>query len=131
MFTKAHPTPVAGFLSTASKAAGFAVLIRLFTVVFPVVSPDWSLILAVLATLTMTVGNLIALAQKNVKRMLAYSSIAHAGYAMIGVVAFSQLGTSSTVFYLLGYILTNLLAFGIVAIVGRDRARTIILHIKA
>jgi NADH-quinone oxidoreductase subunit N len=113
------PTPVAGFLSTASKAAGFAVLIRLFTVVFPVVSPDWSLILAVLATLTMTVGNLIALAQKNIKRMLAYSSIAHAGYAMIGVVAFSQLGTSSTVFYLLGYVLTNLLAFGIVAIVGR------------
>ena len=113
------PTPVAGFLSTASKAAGFAVLIRLFTVVFPVLSADWSLILAILATLTMTVGNLIALAQKNLKRMLAYSSIAHAGYAMIGVVAFSQLGTSSAVFYLIGYILTNLLAFGVVGIVGR------------
>lgn len=113
------PTPVAGFLSTASKAAGFAVLIRLFTAVFPVISADWSLILAVLATLTMTVGNLIALAQKNIKRMLAYSSIAHAGYAMIGVVAFSQLGTSSVVFYLIGYVLTNLLAFGIVGIVGR------------
>ena len=67
----------------------------------------------------MTVGNLIALAQKNLKRMLAYSSIAHAGYAMIGVVAFSQLGTSSAVFYLIGYILTNLLAFGVVGIVGR------------
>lgn len=113
------PTPVAGFLSTASKAAGFAVLIRLFAAVFPVISADWSLILAILATLTMTVGNLIALAQKSIKRMLAYSSIAHAGYAMIGVVAFSQLGTASVVFYLIGYVLTNLLAFGIVGIVGR------------
>jgi len=112
------PTPVAGFLSTASKAAGFAVILRLFMVVFPVLSPDWSMILAVLATLTMTVGNLIALAQKNVKRLLAYSSIAHAGYAMIGVVAFSQLGVASAVFYLIAYILTNLLAFGIVGIVG-------------
>jgi NADH-quinone oxidoreductase subunit N len=113
------PTPVAGFLSTASKAAGFAVILRLFTVVFPSLSANWSLILAVLATLTMTVGNLIALAQKNIKRLLAYSSIAHAGYAMIGVVAFSQLGAASTVFYLIAYILTNLAAFGIVAAVGR------------
>ena len=113
------PTQVAGFLSTASKAAGFAVLIRLFAAVFPPVSTDWSLILAILATLTMTVGNLIALAQKNIKRMLAYSSIAHAGYAIIGVVAFSQLGIASAVFYLFGYVLTNLLAFGIVGIVGR------------
>jgi NADH-quinone oxidoreductase subunit N len=113
------PTPVAGFLSTASKAAGFAVLVRLFTAVFPVISANWSMILAVLATLTMTVGNLIALTQKSVKRMLAYSSIAHAGYAMIGVVAYSQLGMASVVFYLIAYMLTNLLAFGIVAIVGR------------
>jgi NADH-quinone oxidoreductase subunit N len=113
------PTPVAGFLSTASKAAGFAVIIRLLTAAFPVVSANWSLILAVLAALTMTVGNLIALAQKNVKRLLAYSSIAHAGYAMIGVVAFSQLGIASAVFYLIAYILTNLLVFGIVAIVGQ------------
>ncbi len=113
------PTPAAGFLSTASKAAGFAVIIRLLTAVFPVISADWSMILAVLAALTMTVGNLIALAQKNVKRLLAYSSIAHAGYAMIGIVAFSQLGIASAVFYLMAYILTNLLAFGIVSIVGR------------
>jgi NADH-quinone oxidoreductase subunit N len=112
------PTPVAGFLSTASKTAGFAVLIRLFTAVFPAINADWSLILAILATLTMTIGNLIALTQKNIKRMLAYSSIAHAGYATIGVVAYSQLGNSSVVFYLIGYVLTNLLAFGIVGIVG-------------
>jgi len=113
------PTQVAGFLSTASKAAGFAVIIRLFIAAFPAIHADWSLILAVLATLTMTVGNLIALAQKSIKRMLAYSSIAHAGYAMIGVVAFSQLGIASVVFYLIGYVLTNLLAFGIVGTVGR------------
>lgn len=113
------PTPVAGFLSTASKAAGFVVILRLFMVVFPSISTNWSLILAILATLTMTVGNLIALAQKNIKRMLAYSSIAHAGYAMIGVVAFSQLGAASAVFYLIAYILTNLAAFGVVTAFGR------------
>jgi NADH-quinone oxidoreductase subunit N len=113
------PTPVAGFLSTASKAAGFAVVLRLFMAAFPSLAANWSLILAVLATLTMTVGNLIALTQKNIKRLLAYSSIAHAGYAMIGVVTFSQLGAASTVFYLIAYILTNLAAFGIVTAFGR------------
>jgi NADH-quinone oxidoreductase subunit N len=115
------PTPVAGFLSTASKAAGFAVILRLFLAAFSVqeISANLGLILAVLATLSMTVGNLIALTQKNIKRLLAYSSIAHAGYAMIGVVTFSQLGAASTVFYLLAYILTNLAAFGIVAAAGK------------
>lgn len=113
------PTPVAGFLSTASKAAGFAVLMRLFVAAFPIVNADWSLILAILAALTMTVGNLIALAQKEVKRLLAYSSISHAGYALIGVVAFSHLGIVSVIFYLIAYVLTNLLAFGVVAIVGK------------
>jgi NADH-quinone oxidoreductase subunit N len=113
------PTPVAGFLSTASKAAGFAVILRLLTAVFPVISANWSMILAVLATLTMTVGNLIAITQKSVKRMLAFSSIAHAGYAMIGLVAYTQLGNASVIFYLIAYILTNLLAFGVVEIVNR------------
>jgi NADH-quinone oxidoreductase subunit N len=115
------PSPVAGFLSTASKAAGFAVIVRLVTAAFSAndVSVNWSLILAVLSTLTMVVGNFIALAQKNVKRLLAYSSIAHAGYAMIGIVAFNQFGFASTVFYMVAYLLTNLLAFGIVAVVGR------------
>ena len=115
------PSPVAGFLSTASKAAGFAVIVRLLTAAFSAqtVSVNWSLILAALATLTMVVGNFVALAQKNVKRLLAYSSIAHAGYAMIGIVAFNQLGFASTVFYMIIYLLTNLLAFGIVSIVGQ------------
>jgi NADH-quinone oxidoreductase subunit N len=108
------PTPVAGFLSTASKAAGFAVLVRLFLVVFPDIAYDWASILAVLSAITMTLGNLVALKQTNIKRLLAYSSIAHAGYAMIGVVAVTELGVTSVVFYLLAYILTNLAAFGIV-----------------
>jgi NADH-quinone oxidoreductase subunit N len=108
------PTPVAGFLSTASKAAGFAVLTRLFVIAFPAIAYDWASMLAVLAAITMTLGNLVALKQTNIKRLLAYSSIAHAGYAMIGVVAFTKLGVTSVVFYLLAYILTNLAAFGIV-----------------
>ena len=108
------PTPVAGFLSTASKAAGFAVLTRLFMIAFPEIAYEWASILAILAAITMTLGNLVALKQTNIKRLLAYSSIAHAGYAMIGVVAVSELGVTSVVFYLLAYILTNLAAFGIV-----------------
>jgi NADH-quinone oxidoreductase subunit N len=113
------PTPVAGFLSTASKAAGFAVLVRLFFVAFPGFAPSWTLVLAALSAITMTVGNLLAISQTNVKRLLAYSSIAHAGYALIGVVAFSQLGAASVVFYLAAYIVTNLLAFGVVMAFSR------------
>ena len=120
------PTPVAGFLSTASKAAGFAVLTRLLSTVFegsltPLtdLAYSWASILAVLAAVTMTLGNLVALKQTNIKRLLAYSSIAHAGYAMIGVVAVTELGVTSVVFYLLAYIVTNLAAFGIVMAFGR------------
>jgi len=120
------PTPVAGFLSTVSKAAGFSVLLRLFVVAFPLDAQAWSLLFAVLSVLTMTLGNLLAIAQKNIKRMLAYSSIAHAGYVLIGVAAIymrdaalSPLGVTSVIFYLVAYILTNLLAFGIVMTFGR------------
>ncbi len=109
------PTPIAGFLSTASKAAGYAVLLRLFFIAFPEpsLSNSWTITLAVIAAVTMTVGNLLALPQKNIKRLLAYSSVAHTGYTLIGVVALTQLGAASVVFYLAAYILTNLLAFGI------------------
>lgn len=119
------PTPVAGFLSTASKAAGFAVLVRLFFVAFPNLAESWTLILAVTSAITMTVGNLLSLQQTNIKRLLAYSSVAHAGYALIGVVAFSkslaiqELGASSVVFYMAAYIATNLLAFGIIMAFSR------------
>jgi NADH-quinone oxidoreductase subunit N len=113
------PTPVSGFLSTASKAAGFAVILRLFIVAFPDISYDWASILAILSAITMTLGNLVAMKQSNIKRLLAYSSVAHAGYAMIGVVAVTRLGVTSVVFYLLAYIVTNLAAFGIVVAFGR------------
>jgi NADH-quinone oxidoreductase subunit N len=113
------PTPVAGFLSTASKAAGFAVVARLFLVAFPGFSIDWTALLAILSAVTMTVGNLLALPQHNVKRLLAYSSISHAGYAMIGIVAASRLGIASVAFYMLAYIVTNLAAFGIAMAVDR------------
>lgn len=113
------PTPVAGFLSTASKAAGFAVLLRVFISAFPMLAPYWGAVIAALATATMLLGNLLALAQKNIKRLLAYSSIAQAGYALIGVVALSFLGVASVVFYLIVYVVTNLAAFGIVTAVGR------------
>jgi NADH-quinone oxidoreductase subunit N len=117
------PTPVAGFLSTASKAAGFAVVLRLFFAIFPDPNVDlargWAIALAILATVTMTVGNLLALPQTNLKRLIAFSSVSHAGYALIGVVAMSQLGAASVVFYLAAYIATNLLAFGIIMAFSR------------
>lgn len=113
------PTPVAGFLSTASKAAGFAVLLRVLLIVFPFLAGQWGAILAALSVATMTLGNLIALTQRNIKRMLAYSSIAHAGYILIGVVSVSALGLVSVVYYLIAYLVTNLAAFGVVAIFGR------------
>src|SRR4030066_1157424 len=119
------PTPIAGFLSTASKAAGFVVLLRVLITIFtPSATPEWNNILAVVAVLTMTIGNVLALVQKNIKRLLAFSSIAHAGYILIGVVALSQLGLTSVVFYLIAYLITNLAAFGIVMtfsqVVGSD-----------
>lgn len=131
------PTPVAGFLSTASKAAGFLILMRVFFVAFPVVmTPDgnvleasqlWGGLIAAISVATMTLGNLLALAQKNIKRMLAYSSVAHAGYALIGIASLSGLGLTSTIYYLIAYLLTNLAAFGAVSaysrIIGSDEIK--------
>lgn len=108
------PTPVAGFLSTASKAAGFAVLIRFLMIALPSLSDDWSTIMAIVAVGTMTLGNFLAISQSNIKRMLAYSSIAHAGYILIGVATATELGMASVSFYLIAYLVTNLAAFGIV-----------------
>lgn len=113
------PTPVAGFLSTASKVAGFTVLMRVLLTVFPIAIPYWTAIIAALSTASMTLGNTFALAQKNIKRLLAYSSIAHAGYALIGVAAASTLGMTATIFYLIVYLITNLAAFGVVSAFSR------------
>lgn len=114
------PTPITAFISTASKAAGFAVLLRFMLAVFPGIQPYWTGILSAAAAATMTLGNLLALAQKNIKRLLAYSSIAHAGYAMIGVVALSHFGAASVLFYLVAYVVTNLAAFAVVILFARS-----------
>jgi NADH-quinone oxidoreductase subunit N len=114
------PTPITALISTASKAAGFAVLVRVMLAAFPEVVPFWTSLLAILAAATMTLGNLLALVQKNMKRLLAYSSIAHAGYALIGVAALSALGTASVVFYLLAYVVTNLATFAVVVLFAQS-----------
>ncbi|MES0340349.1 MAG: NADH-quinone oxidoreductase subunit N [Anaerolineales bacterium] len=114
------PTPITSFISTASKAAGFAVLLRFMLAVFPAIEAEWTTLVAIIATVTMTVGNLLALPQTNIKRLLAYSSIAHAGYAMIGLVALSSFGTASVIFYLIGYVVTNIAAFAVVILFARS-----------
>lgn len=116
------PTPVTAFLSVASKAASFALLMRLFMAVFPEYDPIWVLILAITAAVTMTLGNVLALRQSNIKRMLAYSSIAQAGYTLIGVVAIGAqngAGMAAVAYYMLMYSLTNLVAFGVVIFLSR------------
>jgi NADH-quinone oxidoreductase subunit N len=113
------PTPVTGYLAVASKAASFAILLRIFYEGLGSLRLDWQMILAVVAAVTMIWGNLAALTQDNVKRMLAYSSIAHAGYILIGVLAFNEIGLWSVVFYLLAYTFITLGAFGTVILLER------------
>jgi len=113
------PSVVTGFMATGVKAAAFAALIRVFFVAFAPLQADWTAIMWVAALLTMTVGNLIAISQTNVKRMLAYSSIAHAGYLLIGFVVGSEIARSGILFYLLGYAFANIGAFAVISAMGR------------
>ncbi|HIC90296.1 MAG TPA: NADH-quinone oxidoreductase subunit N, partial [Anaerolineae bacterium] len=114
------PTPVTAFLATASKATGFAVLIRVFLSALPDLQVDWVALMAGISMATMTVGNLLAIKQTNIKRMLAYSSIAQAGYILIGVAAIAMdvrspiTGINGVLLYLFAYLFTNLGAFAIV-----------------
>ncbi|MGF1541492.1 MAG: NAD(P)H-quinone oxidoreductase subunit N [Pleurocapsa sp.] len=105
------PTPVVAFLSVGSKAAGFALALRLLVTAFVSVSEQWHFIFTALAILSMVLGNVVALAQTSIKRMLAYSSIAQAGFVMIGMIASTDTGYSSMIFYLLVYLFMNLGAF--------------------
>jgi NADH-quinone oxidoreductase subunit N len=123
------PTAVTAFLSVGPKAAGFALLVRFFFSTFAVpfeagwravTSIDWPLLLAVVAAATMTIGNVTALVQTNVKRMLAYSSIAHAGYILMGAVTLNGEGGMAVLFYLTVYYLMNLGAFLVVILVARQ-----------
>ena len=114
------PTPITAYLSVASKAAGFAVVVRIFYEALGPASVDWGMIFAVLAAITMTLGNVVALAQTNIKRLLGYSSIAHAGYLMIGLAAATSTGSSAVLFYLACYAVMNMGAFiAIIAISNR------------
>src|SRR5438067_11099439 len=113
------PTPVTAFLSVGSKAASFAMLLRIFLEGLPSMNADWRLLFEVLSIVTMTVGNIAALTQTNVKRMLAYSSIAHAGYVLIGVVAGTPRGVSAMLIYLLIYSFMQLGAFALIVLMRR------------
>ncbi len=113
------PTSVTGFMSAGAKAAGFAALIRILMRALPTLSHDWQPVLIVIAMLTMTVGNVTALLQNNLKRMLAYSSIAHAGYILVAVVAGGSGGYAAAVFYLATYSFMNLGAFAVLTMMGR------------
>jgi NAD(P)H-quinone oxidoreductase subunit 2 len=108
------PTPVVAFLSVGSKAAGFALATRLLVTAFPLVSDEWHLVMTSLAILSMVLGNVVALAQTSMKRLLAYSSIGQAGFIMIGLVVGTQAGYSSMVMYLIAYLMMNLGAFACV-----------------
>lgn len=108
------PTPITTYLATASKVAGFVILLRVFLVCFVNVAVDWVVLMAVLSVLSMGLGNLCAIPQTNIKRMLAYSSIAHAGYILIGLVVTTYIGIGSIIFYLLVYSLASLGAFLVV-----------------
>jgi len=102
-----------------TKAAAFAALLRILMTALPALQPDWSRILWVLAVLTMTVGNVVAIAQTNVKRMLAYSSIAHAGYILVALATGTKLGSGSILFYLAAYVFMNLGAFAVIVALAR------------
>jgi NADH-quinone oxidoreductase subunit N len=119
------PTPVTGFMSVGPKAAGFAVLFRVFLTAFPTIQDRWASAIWLVAAVTMILGNVIAVVQPNIKRMLAYSSIAHAGYIAVAFASTSDRGVSAALFYLLAYALMNLGAFAIVTILSRSEDKLV------
>ena len=120
------PSVVTAFMSVGAKAGGFAALLRVFLSAFPSLATEWAVVAAVISALTMTLGNFAAIAQSNIKRMLAYSSIAHAGYILMGLVAASSaradlrsFSIGASLFYLLAYAFTNLGTWAVVMAVER------------
>jgi NADH-quinone oxidoreductase subunit N len=114
------PTPVTAFMAVATKAAAFAVLVRFFEVALGPAAADWRPALAALAVISIVVGNVGALGQDSLKRLLGYSGVAQAGYMLVGVVAFSAAGVSALVFYLAVYLLMNLAAFAVIVLRERQ-----------
>ncbi len=121
------PTTIAAFISAGPKAAGFAAFLRIFMEALPTLQVEWSGVLILLAMLTMTVGNIIAISQTNIKRMLAYSSIAHAGYVLIGLAAANDDGISSAMLYLLVYCVMNIGAFGAVILARTEDGESLMI----
>ena len=121
------PTTIAAFISAGPKAAGFAAFLRIFMEALPNLQVEWSGVVIVLAMLTMTVGNVVAIAQTNIKRMLAYSSIAHAGYVLIGLAAANNDGISSAMLYLLVYCVMNIGAFGAVILAKTEDGESLMI----
>ena len=113
------PTTITVLIATGSKAAAFAALIRVLVVALRSAQADWSALMWGVAALTMTIGNVVALAQSNLKRMLAYSSIAHGGYMLMGLVAGGPQGAGAVLFYLLAYTFTTVGAFGVIGLCAR------------
>jgi NADH-quinone oxidoreductase subunit N len=121
------PTPVTGFMATGVKAAAFAAFVRVLMETFPSAISTWQPIVAGLALASMILGNLVALAQRSLKRLLAYSSVAHAGYLLVAVWPGTQVGAGSVLLYLFAYSLTSLAAFGLLAVLGRGGERDVTL----
>ncbi len=119
------PTPVTAYMATGVKVAGFVALVRVLMVGFGTSIDTWQPLVGTLAAASMIVGNLVALVQRSIKRMLAYSSIAHAGYILSAVWAGSRAGASATLLYLGAYVLTTLATFGILGILGRGGERDV------
>jgi NADH-quinone oxidoreductase subunit N len=117
------PAVVTGFMSTGVKAAAFAAFARVFLSAYGSFSAEWIPVVSAVAVATMVLGTVVGVAQSSLKRMLAYSSIAHGGYLLVGLVAVNEIGVAAILFYLLAYSVTNLAAFGVIALLGqRDQA---------
>jgi len=113
------PSPATAFLAVGSKAAGFVLLLRVLFTAVPAVAAQWINLLILISAITILYGNLCAIPQRNVKRLLGYSSIAHAGYLLLGIAAFSAAGQSAVLYYLSGYLFTVLAAFAVIVVVMR------------
>ncbi|MCF8721003.1 NADH-quinone oxidoreductase subunit N [Nitrospina gracilis] len=114
------PTPVTAFMAVGPKAAAFAAFFRVFAEGIPELAPSWNMILSIVAVITMFVGNLGAIMQTNIKRLLAFSSVSHVGYILIAIIAKNSLGSASLLFYMLAYAFMIFGAFGVVILLGRD-----------
>jgi len=114
------PTPITAFMSVAPKVAGFVVFMRILHDAFPAIQVDYTSILVVLAALTIVVGNVAAIAQRNIKRMMAYSTIGHVGFILLGLIAANAEGYAGSLVYLVAYLFMNMGVFAIIALMRRD-----------